>query len=139
MRERLTNAVATAVINCGYSFFYGAQDRIPCEMDAVPAAWLLPAEVSQVTGKDQGVITYKFKLILIELDKRYSSKQKESLFAQMETHAMKIYRSLCEDKDIQAVSSVSWSPSEFCYTPSADVSLDIEMKVDIVFNKHKFD
>lgn len=138
MREKLTNAVATAALKCGYSFFCGSENRMSCDMDAVPAAWLLPVEVSQVDGKDQGVVSYEIELRLVELDNKYSNEQKESLYSKMETHAMQIYRLLCEDEAVQAVTSVSWSPSEYCYTQQAELSLDIEMKIEMVFDRKKF-
>lgn len=138
IREKLTDAVATAAKKCGYSFFCGATSRMAGEMTAVPAAWLVPPEVVDVSGREQGTVKYKIALKLVDLDKRYTSSEKNAIWSRMETHAMAIYHQLSENKDIQAISSISWEPLECTFTPHNEISLDISMKIEMVFSKESF-
>lgn len=134
IREKLTQAVATAALNCGYTFFCGALHRMSREMTAVPAAWLVPPEVTGVNGYEQGEMIYKILIKLVDIDKGYTAGQKDELWAKMEQHAMAIYQALAENPSIQAVTSLQWAPKEYSYTQHAELSLDLSMKVEMAFN-----
>lgn len=133
IRDNLNEALTDALEKYGYSIFRGSIDRVSKELTTVPAAWIAPAKITDIEGRDQGTITYNVNVKLIDIDKATSSTQREETWGEMEQKAIRIYQAVCDNENVKDVENLSCEPKEYIYTAHGEVSLDMEFDVVMRF------
>lgn len=133
LREKLNSIIGWAAETRGYDVLRGFRYRLPGEVMAFPAAWVLPVQMARVDGRHEGYLTYKVVLHLMQLDRKYTPEQKERAWNDMELDALHVADLILSRDEVAIVENISTLPAERSLTQHGELSLKVEFEVRMSF------
>lgn len=133
-RETLIELVRAAAVRLGYAFHTGEEHTVGGSVRAYPAAWLVPPEVKEHTGRREGETTFRVTLHLMALPagaEQVGGEGGETVWQALECDALAVAREIAESDAVCAVSNVRCIPARGSLTAHGEssVSLVCDMKL----------
>lgn len=133
LREKLNRAVRRAAETEGYTPYVGFQYRMQGEITRFPAAWMLPPQMVRAEGRYEGTLTYRVTLYLMKPDKKYDGPQKEKLWDDMETDALRMAETVRVAEGVHLAEVVSAEPAERTLSRHGELSLKALFEIRMSF------
>lgn len=132
-RKKLIADLRKAAGLCGYMFHTGMEHRINTELKKMPALWLVPPELINTKGWNEGTKQYRVKMFLIEKCREHSSEWKEETWQKLEETLTGIYKTLSKEPHIRTITDMEYHPQEFTITNRGEISIAATCKVHMNF------
>ena len=136
LRTLLTTALRKAVEQGGYTFYEGFEYRLTERSLTLPAAWMLPPKMTCVNGRNEGTVTYRLTLYLMQRAKQHTEAEKNLVWDSMEQELLALLNRLLPEEGIFSIENIASSPAEFSLTRQNELSLKTECDVRLYFSQH---
>lgn len=133
LREQLIENLRGVMEQKGYTLISGFKYQMSDEATIYPVAWLSPLKVAKVEGRLEGIITYKVEMKLLNLNYRYDSSEKESVWSEMEQDVIAMCSNLISQPYVFDVENIKAEPTEFTLTNQGELAMNAEFNVKMNF------
>lgn len=133
LRTRLLSLIKQEADQSGYDFRNGFLYRITRNNLQFPALWMEPPSLTEVVGRQEGMIVYHVKLHLIVSGKKCDESEKEQQWELLEKQVLQWTQNLITHDDVFSIDNLRCTPSEFDLTNRGEISLQTEFDIRFIF------
>lgn len=132
-RKKLITAFKEIAQESGFDFHTGFEYRIAHEVRQFPAAWLYPLKLVKTEGRQEGIKYYDAKIVLLALPPSQDELASQNELERLERAASKMCLMLGANECVRTITDTEYTPAEFSLTAAGEVSISLEMKVQMPF------
>lgn len=97
----------------------------------LPCVWLCPLELTDKTGRNEGVKTYAGTMYFVEAIAGLTPEDKDAAWDRMEEAALRVLNAAAESRDIKLIENIRCLPDELALTGYMSISITVKFDVKV--------